>query len=91
MALLVTSATSLTAAERTWVDDITLRLGNVDPVAYGQATAERLGRYLVVFVIDDSRELDVAALRQISATGATIHLIGNAARHAAAVNPKGPQ
>jgi hypothetical protein len=83
--LLVASKDALTSAEQQWLSDLRASLGNVDPLPYHDATLEALRQYLVVFVIDQSPDLDPAVLAQAYDAGLTVHLIGNAASYAATV------
>jgi hypothetical protein len=80
--LLVTSATSLTDAESDWIEDIRTQIGPADTLSYSAATVESLAQYLTIFVIDESSELDVTALVESAAAGATVHLIGDASAYA---------
>jgi hypothetical protein len=79
--LLVSDASSLSASEQAWLTDLRAQLGNVDPVAYGEVTLERLREYFVVFVIDRSDALDPAVLAAAHEAGLAIHLIGAAAAY----------
>jgi hypothetical protein len=77
--LLVGSPASLTAAEERWLADLRTNLGRVDALAYGDASLERLRAYFVVFVVDQSPDLDVGALADAYHAGMTVHLVGPAA------------
>jgi hypothetical protein len=79
--LLVTNASSPSPTELRWLSDLRSRLGKVDPLAYKDASLERLRQYFVVFVIDRSADLDPAVLAAGYAAGLTIHLIGQAAAY----------
>ncbi len=83
--LLVGDAAALDTTEQGWLTDLRSQLGKVDAVAYRDATAERLGGYLVVFVIGQSPDLDVTALATARAAGATVHLVGPAAMYRAQI------
>jgi hypothetical protein len=79
--LLVADPATLDATEQNWLNDLRQQLGNVDAVAYRDATVERLGAYFVVFVIGQSADLDVTALAAAHAAGATVHLVGAGASY----------
>jgi hypothetical protein len=83
--LLVASGDALTSIEQQWLSDLRASLGNVDPLAYREATVDALRAYLVVFVIGESADLDPAALAGAYDAGLTVHLIGPAASYEAAV------
>ncbi len=83
--LLVDSTDSLTTTEQQWLTDLRGSLGAVDPLAYRDATVDALREYLVVFVVDDSPDLDPAALAGAYDAGLTVHLIGSGATYQAAV------
>ena len=90
--LLVGNPSALSPAESQWLADIGTNLGRVDALAYADATMDRLRAYFVVFVVDQSQDLDVAALSAAYHAGLTVHLIGPAASYrdrvaAAAVTP----
>jgi hypothetical protein len=87
-ALLVASTTSLTDIELEWLEDIRMEVGPADAVSYAGATVESLAQYVTIFVIDDSSELDVTALAESAAAGATVHLIGDASAYAGQVIPE---
>ena len=57
----------------------------MDALAYRDATLDRLRSYFVVFVIDQSPDLDPGALASAYASGLTVHLIGPAATYQAQV------
>ena len=83
--LLVGSKDALSSTEQQWLSDLRTSLGNVDALPYRDATLDALRRYLVVFVVDQSPDLDPAVLAGAYDAGLTVHLIGNAASYAAAV------
>jgi hypothetical protein len=83
--LLVGSKDSLTATEQQWLGDLRGSLGSVDPLPYAEATLDALRAYLVVFVVDQSPDLDPAVLAQAYDAGMTVHLVGAAASYEAAV------
>jgi hypothetical protein len=87
--LLVASTMSLTDTESDWLEDIRMEIGPAETLSYAAVTSESLAKYLTIFVIDDSGELDVTALAQSAAAGATVHLIGDAAAYSAQVIPGG--
>lgn len=80
--LLVGSKDALTATEQQWLSDLRASLGNVDPLPYRDATLDALRAYLVVFVIDESADLDPAVLAEAYGAGLTVHLVGRAAGYA---------
>lgn len=83
--LLVENAGGLDATGQGWLNDMRKQLGNVEPLAYRDATLERLRQYFVVFVIDRSADLDPRTLAAAYAAGVTVHLIGPAASYQAQV------
>lgn len=83
--LLVADPSNPSAAEAQWLTDLRGRLGNVDALAYREASLDRLRSYFVVFVIDQNPDLDPGALADAYASGLTIHLIGPAAQYQARV------
>ncbi len=88
--LLVSNAANLSPTELRWLSDLRGRLGNVDPLAYRDASLDRLRRYFVVFVIDQSADLDPKVLAGAYAAGLSIHLIGPAATYRAQVAGSAP-
>jgi hypothetical protein len=83
--LLGTNPTALSGREQQWLTDLRADLGEVDALAYSQATASRLTLYFTVFVIDTSASLDVGALATAYDQGRTVNLIGPAATYQAQV------
>jgi hypothetical protein len=83
--LLVASTASLTADERRWLDDMQAALGLVDTLAFADATAERIGRYLTIVLLDRASGLDVDVLKAAFRAGKTIHLVGAAAEYQAQI------
>lgn len=79
--LLVRSAEALTADERRWVGELRGSLGNVDTLAYAEATPDALLAYFVIVVLDADPALDVTALAGAYAAGRTIHLVGPASAY----------
>jgi hypothetical protein len=88
--LLVTNDSALTAREQVWLDDLRADLGRVDAMAYRQATRDSLTRYFTVFVIDQSPDLDLAALSSALQAGVTIHLVGAASSYEAQLSEGSP-
>jgi hypothetical protein len=88
--LLVGSPASLTDHEQQWLSDLRAQLGNVDTLAYADVTLDALRAYFVVFVIDQSPDLDVAALASAFRAGLTIHLVGPAAAYQSQVTASAP-
>jgi hypothetical protein len=88
--LLVGSSGALTADEQRWLGDLRAQLGNVATLAYRDVTLDALRAYFVVFVIDQSPDLDVGALAEAYQAGLTIHLIGRASAYQAQVTAAGP-
>jgi hypothetical protein len=84
--LLVSSPSALSEREQTWLTDLRAQLGNVATLAYRDTTLDALRAYFVVFVIDQSSELDPAILAEAYRAGLTIHLIGAAAQYQAQVS-----
>jgi hypothetical protein len=84
-ALLVQDPASLTGTEQRWLSDLQANLGNVNPLAYKDATTDRLRGYFVVFVIDQSSDLDPKGLAGAYAAGVSIHLVGAATAYQAQV------
>jgi hypothetical protein len=80
-ALLVGVPGALTNAEQTWRNDLVADLGDVDLVAYSEASATRLSVYFTIFVINTSPDLNVAGLKAAYDNGATVHLIGPASSY----------
>jgi hypothetical protein len=83
--LLVADPANLTAAEQTWLSDLRANLGNVDPLAYKDASTDRLRKYFVVFVTDASSDLDPSGLAGAFASGVSIHLVGPASTYQAQI------
>lgn len=83
--LLVADGNALSPREQQWLTDLLADFGRVDAVNYSEATLERLDDYFTVFVIDQSADLDVAALASAFQSGLTVHLIGAAAGYQAQV------
>ena len=79
--LLVGNPAALSAGETQWLADLRANLGRVDALAYGDASLERLRAYFVVFVIDQSPDLDVTALSAAYHAGMTVHLVGPASSY----------
>ena len=79
--LLLADPAAPTAREQRWLDDLRSQFGRADTLAYRDATAERLALYFTVFVIDESAELDVAALASAYQSGLSVHLVGAAAAY----------
>ncbi len=83
--LLVADPANLTTAEQGWLTDLRANIGNVDPLAYKDATADRLRTYLVIFVTDTSNDLDPAQLAGAFAAGVGLHLVGSASTYEAQI------
>jgi hypothetical protein len=85
VALLVGVPGALTNAEQQWRSDLEADLGEVDLVAYYDASATRLSPYFTIFVVNTSPDLSVAGLKAAYQNGATVHLIGPASSYQAQV------
>jgi len=83
--LLVGSSDHLTDREQQWLADIGAGVGRVDAPSYASADAAALQRYLTIFVVDRSPELDPSALRTAFRAGLTVNLIGPGAEYHDAV------
>jgi hypothetical protein len=79
--LLVSSPQALSEREQTWLTDLRAQLGNVASLAYRDTTLDALRGFFVVFVIDQSSELEPAVLAEAYRAGLTIHLVGAAAQY----------
>jgi hypothetical protein len=85
VALLVGVPGALTNSEQAWLDDLRADLGEVDTVAYGDASETRLSPYFTIFVVNTSPDLNVAGLKASYQNGATVNLVGSASSYQAQV------